>query len=55
MDEILAVGDKSFQKKCNDRIKEFVDKGTTILMVSHALGNKLNPCAPGLSGSAMVI
>ena len=45
IDEILAVGDESFQKKCNDRIKEFVDKGTTILMVSHALGNIESTCS----------
>jgi lipopolysaccharide transport system ATP-binding protein len=34
-DEILAVGDESFQRKCLRRIKTFRDEGGTILFVSH--------------------
>ena len=37
IDEILAVGDENFQKKCFERIEEFKDKGKTILIVSHDL------------------
>lgn len=36
IDEILAVGDESFQKKCLERIKAFRDSGRTLLIVSHA-------------------
>jgi lipopolysaccharide transport system ATP-binding protein len=34
-DEILAVGDESFQRKCLQRIKTFREEGGTILFVSH--------------------
>ncbi|MBA4292528.1 ATP-binding protein [bacterium] len=35
VDEVLAVGDYSFEKKCYDYIDEFRRKGGTILFVSH--------------------
>jgi lipopolysaccharide transport system ATP-binding protein len=34
-DEILAVGDESFQRKCLRRIRSFREEGRTILFVSH--------------------
>lgn len=37
IDEILAVGDVSFQKKCLERLNEIKKKGTTIIIVSHSL------------------
>ncbi len=37
IDEILAVGDASFQSKCLRRIKKLKDQGTTIVFVSHNL------------------
>ena len=37
IDEVLAVGDISFQKKCLTKIKELQKKGTTIVFVSHSL------------------
>lgn len=38
IDEILAVGDTNFQEKCFKKMKEIKDKGTTIVIVSHSLG-----------------
>ena len=37
VDEVLAVGDEQFQKKCLDKIREFQAEGRTIIIVSHAL------------------
>lgn len=37
VDEILSVGDMSFQEKCENRIKELMDGGTTVLIVSHSI------------------
>ncbi len=38
IDEILAVGDANFQAKCFDKLKEIKREGTTIVIVSHSLG-----------------
>ena len=37
IDEVLAVGDKNFQKKCIDKIREFRRNGVTIILVSHSM------------------
>jgi ABC-2 type transport system ATP-binding protein len=37
VDEVLAVGDEQFQRKCLDKISEFQSEGRTIIIVSHAL------------------
>jgi ABC-type polysaccharide/polyol phosphate transport system ATPase subunit len=37
LDEVLAVGDASFQRKCIDRITELKKNGTTIVFISHDL------------------
>ncbi len=36
VDEILSVGDFKFQNKCEERIQEMLEKGTTLLLVSHS-------------------
>jgi lipopolysaccharide transport system ATP-binding protein len=38
VDEIIAVGDEEFQRKCFDHLFELRKKGTTIVIVTHALG-----------------
>lgn len=38
IDEILAVGDVNFQAKCFNRLREIKAEGTTIVIVSHSLG-----------------
>ena len=35
VDEVLSVGDEHFQRKCQNRIREFQENKTTILLVSH--------------------
>lgn len=45
VDEILAVGDQSFQAKCLDRIMEMKRAGTTILFISHDRVNVANLCS----------
>jgi ABC-2 type transport system ATP-binding protein len=37
VDEVLAVGDESFQRKCIERIKLFQREGRTIFVVTHAV------------------
>jgi ABC-2 type transport system ATP-binding protein len=35
VDEVLAVGDEAFQRKCMDRVKRFQREGRTIVFVTH--------------------
>ncbi len=44
LDEILAVGDEEFRKKCDERMKGFQENGTTILLVSHDMETVQNLC-----------
>ncbi len=37
LDEVLAVGDAVFQKKCFDRMEEIINEGHAAIVVSHAL------------------
>ena len=37
-DEVLSTGDRNFQKKCEQRMKELLADGTTLLFVSHSPG-----------------
>ncbi len=44
IDEILAVGDMEFQKKCVEKITGFKKKGVTIVFVSHAMNDIRRIC-----------
>jgi lipopolysaccharide transport system ATP-binding protein len=44
VDEILAVGDQAFQRRCLDKINEMKRRGITIILVSHDLETVRNIC-----------
>jgi len=44
VDEVLAVGDAQFQKKCLGKMEEVGKKGRTVLFVSHNMGAIQNLC-----------
>jgi ABC-2 type transport system ATP-binding protein len=44
VDEVLAVGDENFQRKCNEKFAELREAGKTIVIVSHAMGSVRNLC-----------
>ena len=50
VDEVLAVGDAAFRRKCEDRIRALVVEGRTVMLVSHDVESILQVC-----DSAMVI
>ncbi|MFJ9390568.1 ABC transporter ATP-binding protein [Nocardioides sp. NPDC101246] len=43
-DEVLAVGDKPFKKKCMEKMEEIRDSGRTVVYVSHAAGSVKRMC-----------
>lgn len=45
LDEVLAVGDEEFRLKCYDRMKQFRESGTTILLVSHDMNAVQRQCS----------
>jgi lipopolysaccharide transport system ATP-binding protein len=47
VDEVLAVGDAEFQKKCLARMSEVASKGRTVLFVSHNMGALRAHCTAG--------
>ncbi len=48
VDEVLAVGDKAFRKKCYKRIDSMLGDGQTLFLVSHSESNLLRFCTRGL-------
>ena len=44
VDEVLAVGDEAFQRKCYDRLDEFQERGTTTLIVAHNMDTIKSMC-----------
>jgi lipopolysaccharide transport system ATP-binding protein len=45
VDEVLAVGDASFQKKCLGKMKDVAEGGRTVMFVSHNLGSIASLCS----------
>lgn len=48
VDEVLAVGDEPFQKKCLQKIQDFHDSGKTVVVVTHDLGAAQRVCERGV-------
>ena len=48
VDEVLAVGDVEFQKKCLGKMDEVSKSGRTVLFVSHNLGSLTQICKNGM-------
>ncbi len=44
VDEVLAVGDEEFQRRCMEKFAHFRREGRTIVVVSHALGTMRDMC-----------
>ena len=44
VDEVLAVGDEPFQRKCMDKIAEFQSEGRTIVLVTHSAKQVVDLC-----------
>jgi ABC-2 type transport system ATP-binding protein len=48
IDEVLAVGDERFQRKCIDRVRQFQTEGRTILLVTHSADTVRSICDRGV-------
>ncbi len=48
VDEVLAVGDENFQRRCLDVIQRLQSQGKTIVIVSHSLSQVVEMCDMGL-------
>ncbi|MHA1370436.1 MAG: ABC transporter ATP-binding protein [Promethearchaeota archaeon] len=48
VDEVLAVGDAAFQKKCLGKMEDVAKEGRTILFVSHNMASINNLCSKGI-------
>jgi ABC-2 type transport system ATP-binding protein len=45
IDEVLAVGDAEFQRRCTEKITEFREEGRTIVIVTHSLPSVQSLCS----------
>lgn len=48
VDEVLSVGDTNFRQKCQKKIEEMLQKGTTLVYVSHNMNEVLRLCKNAL-------
>jgi ABC-type polysaccharide/polyol phosphate transport system ATPase subunit len=44
VDEVLAVGDEAFMRRCSEKFAELKKNGKTIVLVSHSMGSVQNIC-----------
>jgi len=44
VDEVLAVGDATFQKRCRTKFKEMKADGRTVILVSHSMSTVKDMC-----------
>ena len=44
VDEVLAVGDEAFQRKCLERFADLKRNGKTVIIVSHSMGSVVTMC-----------
>lgn len=44
VDEVLAVGDEAFMRKCNDKFAQLREQGKTIVLVTHSMPSVQNLC-----------
>ena len=47
-DEVLSTGDRKFQQKCENRMQDLLDGGTTLLFVSHSADAVRRMCGKAL-------
>ena len=58
VDEVLAVGDIEFQKKCMGRVEKIADEGKTVVVVSHSMSTVKALCSQAIlleSGTIKVV
>ena len=48
VDEVLAVGDVNFQRKCFNKMREIISQGACVILVSHSAPTILSFCKTGL-------
>lgn len=48
VDEVLAVGDAAFQKKCLGKMQDVAQSGRTVVLVSHSMGAIAELCTHGV-------
>jgi lipopolysaccharide transport system ATP-binding protein len=48
VDEVMAVGDAHFQRKCFEKVRSLLDKGTSMIFVSHSISAVERMCDHGL-------
>ena len=48
LDEVLAVGDEAFQRKCNNYFKKLKDEKKTVILVTHSMENVRKYCSKAM-------